>query len=250
MADLVPLVCFAPAGAGASFFAPWGAAAERAGFALTAIDLPGRERRFAEPPVHSVPAAAEHLHPEVSALLAGPGGGVLLGHCLGAWVAYHLARLLSRAPQPPRLLLCASGSAAPGTVLGRRATGLPDDAFLRTVEHNTGFVHPAFQDEELRELLLPALRADVEAAESYRPDWPGRTPFPVLAWRARADRLVPASEAAAWQRTAGSFAGLTEYPGDHMSLPEHGPALLPALARTWHSLSPVPATAASVEHPC
>jgi surfactin synthase thioesterase subunit len=247
VAELTPLLCFAPAGAGASFYTGWAEPARDAGFALTALDLPGRERRFTDPPVHSVAEAAHDVLPRAAEIVTAAGAGVLLGHCLGAWVAYHLARLLiSDAAVPPqRLLLCASGSAVPGEVLGLRATGQPDEEFLRRVAENTGFTHPAFADEELRELLLPALRADVEAAESYAPPWADPVAFPVLTWRADADRLVPSSAVARWITVTDAFAGAVEYPGGHMSLPEQGPALLPGLAATWRSLTHAAAPASS-----
>lgn len=251
MAEPIPLLCFAPAGAGASFYAGWAEPARAAGFALTALDLPGRERRFADPPVHSVAEAAHDALPRVAEAVAAVGGGVLLGHCLGAWVAYHLARLLTSdgTVPPQRLLLCASGSAVPGEVLGLRATGHPDDEFLRRVAENTGFTHPAFAEEELRELLLPALRADVQAAESYAPPWTDRVAFPVLTWRADADRLVPSSAVARWNTVTDALVGALEYQGGHMSLPEQGPALLPGLAEAWRSLSHAVPASSGGEHP-
>src|SRR5215468_8965797 len=92
----ITLVCLPFAGAGASFFRPWGAlAGERV--EVVALQLPGRERRIDEKPYLDVPSAAEGLLPEVSARLDPARALVLFGHSLGAVLAYELAcRLTAR----------------------------------------------------------------------------------------------------------------------------------------------------------
>lgn len=46
MTERVPVLCFPPAGAGPSFFQAWPDASPALRFA--AVELPGKERRFAE----------------------------------------------------------------------------------------------------------------------------------------------------------------------------------------------------------
>src|ERR1700750_1830986 len=88
------LICFPFAGAGASFFRPW-AKAMADSVVITAVQLPGRENRFAEEPYTSVEQAIGSLEPELDALANGTDDILIFGHSLGAVLAYELALRLS-----------------------------------------------------------------------------------------------------------------------------------------------------------
>ena len=45
----------------------------------------------------------------------------------------------------------------------------PDDAFIERVAEYTGYQHVALDNPEMRELILPAQRADVEMHENHVP---------------------------------------------------------------------------------
>ena len=222
------LICLPFAGAGASFFHPW---AERvpAGVRVLAIQLPGRERLIDQQPYRSVRDAADGLLPELAK--AADAGTVLYGHSLGAVLAFELAlRLCDLGLAPAGLIV--GGSPGPWTRRRLRATGLPDEEFVLRVADFAGYTHEALADPELRGLILPALRADVEMHENYRP--PRDTPrlgIPLVSLRGADDALVTAGQAREWaEATTGEFTYL-EVPGGHM-FPTAGPGpVLGALAR-------------------
>lgn len=144
---------------------------------MVPVDLPGKEKLLFEEPVDSIPGLARAVLPAVRAAVAGRRRIALFGHCFGAIVAYELARLLELEDGAAELVLFASGSAAPGRSLdprGRSARRGPA-ASGRGERRGVGG-HP--EDPELRELILPALRADVTAHESYAPPraLPSRAP--------------------------------------------------------------------------
>lgn len=162
------LICLPFAGAGASFFAPWQGQAP-AGLTILPVQLPGREKRFAEPAYTSAAEAVDDAYAQVTAALGGTGPRVaVFGHSMGAVLAYELAHRLEREPGIRLEALFVSGSPGPWTARTDRAGGLPEDEFVARVKSFAGYAHPALENPEMRELLLPSLRADVQLHENYR----------------------------------------------------------------------------------
>lgn len=218
------LLCFPPAGGGPSFFAPWSGASSV--FDVAPIDLPGKEKLLFEEPFDTVPRLARAILPAAITAVADRRRITLFGHCFGAIVAYELARLLEVECPTRELLLFASGSAAPGEIPWTRAADLPDEGLLNQVGLNAGEPQSIPEDPELRELILPALRADVTAHESYEPPADPLASCSVVTVRGERDALVDAEAAARWRDfTTGRF-GSFELPGSHMYLTEQwGPLM-------------------------
>ncbi|KUO17335.1 thioesterase II family protein [Streptomyces dysideae] len=228
------LVCLPFAGAGASFFRPWQrVAGER--LTILPLQLPGRERRIDEDPYTDARTATDGLLDDLRGALAAdpalPRGIALFGHSLGAVLAYELAHRLAAEPGDTELVrLFVSGSPHPAEQRTRRATGLPDDAFLAQVNEFAGYTHEALDDPEMRELILPTLRADVEMHESYEPSTGLALPAPLTVLRGDHDALVSRDEAAAWAKVAGAGFRSVELPGGHMYLTESAAELLDVVA--------------------
>ncbi|MEU8652062.1 alpha/beta fold hydrolase [Streptomyces sp. NPDC048737] len=214
--DRATLLCVPFAGAGASFFHPWRAlAAER--WRVVPVELPGRERRILEEPYRNVVEAAGNEADGIAAALGEGTRTVLFGHSLGAVLAYELVHLLSaRGVHVERLVV--SGSPGPWTQRERRATGLPDEEFFARVEEFAGFRHEALDHPEMRELILPVLRADCEMHENYVPSTDEPVSVPICSLRGSADGLVSAEQAQEWQKATTSEFSSAEFAGDHMYL--------------------------------
>src|SRR5213075_1525674 len=103
---------FPPAGAGPSFFQAWPDAAPALRFA--AVELPGKERRFAEPPATSMAELLDAIAEDVLREVGTAGRAGVFGHSFGALVAYEIARLVARERPGTELTLFASGAARPG----------------------------------------------------------------------------------------------------------------------------------------
>ncbi|NBM14485.1 thioesterase II family protein [Streptomyces sp. GC420] len=222
------LVCLPFAGAGASFYRPWQRLAGD-GLTILPLQLPGRERRIDEDPYTDAHAAADGLLAELRDTLGDVGEPhrvALFGHSLGAVLAYELAHRLTAAPGIELVRLFVSGSPQPAEQRARRATGLPDDEFLARVNEFAGYTHEALEDPEMRELILPTLRADVEMHENYVPGTDTPLPAPITSLRGADDELVSRDEAAAWSKVAGADFRPVELPGGHMYLTESPAALL------------------------
>lgn len=156
---------------------------------------------------------------------------MLFGHSMGAVLAYELAHRIERSGGPVRLAaLVVSGAPGPWTPRTDRADGLPDEEFAARVRAFAGYDHPALADPEMRELLLPTLRADVRLHESYVPSTDRKLDAPVVSVRGREDTLVGAAEAAEWGRATTGKLTVAEPAGGHMYLTERPGELLELVA--------------------
>ncbi|MFJ9898450.1 thioesterase II family protein [Streptomyces sp. NPDC091280] len=220
------LVCLPYAGAGASFYRPWTALAG-ASVEVVPLQLPGRERLIDEPPHRDVHEAVDGLLPQLRDRLGeGEHRVALFGHSLGAVLAYELAHRLVAEPGVDVVHLFVSGSPHPSRGRERRATGLSDDEFLARVGEFAGYHHPAFDDPEMRELLLPTLRADVDMHEAYAPSVLLPLDVPLTVIRGTDDTLVGRDDAASWSKATGRDFEHVEVPGGHMYLTESTAALV------------------------
>ncbi|MFJ1767391.1 thioesterase II family protein [Amycolatopsis sp. NPDC088138] len=217
------LICLPFSGAGASFFRGWQAGAP-AGCTILPVQLPGREERFVEPLLADVGLAVDDVWRRLHTDLPGGTRVALFGHSLGAVLAYELAHRLTGEREVAGLFV--SGSPDPWNGRTECATGLADDEFVARVESFAGYTHPALADAEVRELVLPLLRADVEMHENYRPSRAEPLGVPVTVFRGRDDELVTPEDSAGWRRATTARFETAELDGGHMYLTEHPGALL------------------------
>jgi surfactin synthase thioesterase subunit len=227
------LVCLPYAGAGASFYRPWTALAGDA-LEILPLQLPGRERLIDEEPYRNVHRAVDGLLAQLREHLSGDDGTrvALFGHSLGAVLAYELAHRLVAEPDLELAHLFVSGSPEPARGREQRATGLSDEDFLARVGEFAGYHHPALDDPEMREMILPALRADVEMHENYVPSTALALDAPLTVIRGEDDELVDYADAESWSKVAGRDFEHIEVPGGHMYLTDAAPALVRLLVST------------------
>ena len=213
----IPVLCFPFAGAGASAFRraqEYGSDTVR----ICPLQLPGREERFDEPACTDAVAAVDDLLPVALDLLAGSSAVAVFGHSLGAVLAYEMAHRLRQLPGSELVRVFVSGSPGPWTRREIRATGMSDEDFLRQVRGFAGYTHPALEHPELREMLLPTLRADVEMHENYLAAPSRLLDVPITSIRGDQDELVSAEQAAEWGAATTAGCQLREVPGNHMYL--------------------------------
>jgi surfactin synthase thioesterase subunit len=93
---------------------------------------------------------------------------------------------------------------------------LEDDDFVREVQRRYGGIPEEIMNEpDLLALLLPSVRADVHALETYRPSGDARISCPVTVLGGTEDPNVPVSDLHAWNlETAGPFE-VVPLPGGH-----------------------------------
>jgi surfactin synthase thioesterase subunit len=221
----VRLVCLPHAGGGASAFHAWGSLLPDSVEVLVA-NLPGRESRFAEPPATSVDEVVAELAVALAPRLAGPW--VLLGHSLGALLAFELARVLRQdASVSEPVLLFASAHPAPH-LPRRHHIDLPEDdrEAVAALRRLGGTPAAVLDDRPLIELVLPAIRADLRIAREYE-FTPGRPLGCKISMLGGSnDPLATAHELEAWREHTLGEASLTLFDGGHFFLWERGPEVL------------------------
>ncbi|MEU8844314.1 alpha/beta fold hydrolase [Streptomyces roseus] len=217
------LVCFPHAGGAATYWFPT-AQALAPGVDVLAVQYPGRQDRRTEPCVESVETLADHTAEEVLAWSDRPV--TLFGHSMGAMVAFETARRLEEAGRPAAGLVV-SGMRAPSRTRGGPGRAQAAQAAETEEELVAGILRlqgtdaAVLEDPELVRMILPTIRSDYKAAESYRwrPGPPLRTPIAVLT--GTEDPHVDREQAEAWrEHTAGPFS-LTVFTGGHFFLNEH-----------------------------
>ncbi|MFE4019124.1 thioesterase II family protein [Streptomyces sp. NPDC059101] len=229
--DTTKLICLPYAGAGASFYRPWTALAGDA-LEIVPLQLPGRERLIDEEPYRDVSQAVDGLMAELPERLGDGARVALFGHSLGAVLAYELAHRLAAESGAELVHLFVSGSPEPARRRERQATGLSDEDFLARVGEFAGYHHPALDDPEMREMILPALRADVEMHENYVPSTGLPLDAPLTVVRGEEDELVGYDDAESWSKLAGRDFEHVEVPGGHMYLTDAAPALVRLIVST------------------
>jgi medium-chain acyl-[acyl-carrier-protein] hydrolase len=220
------LLCVPPAGAGVGSFAGW-AAATPPDCELLAVRLAGRETRLGEPAPGSITAAADELA-AVCGRLDGPY--VLLGHSMGALIAYETVRRLPAEQQPRRLVV--SGHDAPHHPADTRLRlhELPRAELVAALRHLGGTPEEVLAHEELLDLLLPTLRADLGSVADYV--WTPGPPLDVsiAALWARDDLTVHADGMRAWAELTTAATQCVEHEGGHFALLDDPALALAAVA--------------------
>jgi len=215
------LVCLPHAGGSAPFFLPV-AAALSPEVDVVAIQYPGRQDRRRERPLTDVGGLADRIASILRRQAHLPV--TFFGHSLGAVIAFETVRRLEAGGDHP-VRIFASGRRAPSTHRDEQVHRRDDDGILAEVRALNGTSSSLLGDDELMRAALPALRADYQAAETYRCDPAVTVDCPITVLTGDDDPKTTPAEADAWQRhTTGGFAVHT-FRGGHFFLTDHAPQI-------------------------
>jgi medium-chain acyl-[acyl-carrier-protein] hydrolase len=201
---------------------------------LSILQLPGREALFGAPMYQAMKPLVDAILPIITTKLDLPYA--FFGHSLGSHVAFEIARQLRHrnpALPSPRALI-PSGARAPHLPFRRLPLhNLPTPRLIEELRRYGGTPEAVLQNQELMDIFLPPLRADLTVFEtySYAPDEP--FDFPITAFGGKTDHRLDADEVEAWeQHTTGRFSATT-FEGGHFYLLEGSrPLFLASLRQT------------------
>ncbi|MEV4191558.1 thioesterase II family protein [Streptomyces toxytricini] len=205
------VLCFPHAGGCASFFRSWQGLLP--GARVHAVQYPGREDRITQDHPASLTALARAVADEV--LASGEAYSVLFGHSMGAYVAFETARLLERAGRPVPVLVVSS-AAAPAL---RPPVPFEDTAdVLGYLGRYEPLSIELLQDDELMELLLEYIKADLRLVAHYGGYEDARISSRLVAVAGEDDIPEIRTRFAQWSgHTSGPFTPIV-LPGGHFYL--------------------------------
>jgi surfactin synthase thioesterase subunit/non-ribosomal peptide synthetase component F len=133
---------------------------------IVSYSLPGRGRLQDEPPYADWQALVDDL----ADLVARHDDGTpfaFFGHSFGALAAFDVGRRLAAQNRRGPELLFVSGHRAPHLPPGREKHSLPADQLLDLVRDSSLVPEELLADEDLLQLVIPPLRADLKLDEEY-----------------------------------------------------------------------------------
>lgn len=210
------LVCFPHAGGSASFYYPF-ARALAPDVEVLAVQYPGRQDRSREPGIDDVGVLADGV---VAALLPllDDRPMALFGHSMGATVGYEVARRLEHGAGVRPELLFASGRRAPSRHRAESVHLKDDEGLADHIRQLGGTYGDLLSDPDLLRMILPAVRVDYRAIETYRHRPGPELNCPVVVLTGSDDPVVTVDEAVDWSRHTTRGHTLDVFPGGHFFL--------------------------------
>jgi pyochelin biosynthetic protein PchC len=206
------LVCFPFSGGSAQAFLTW-AGRLPPQVSLWGVQYPGRGDRFGEPFCRGVQEAG--LAIATNLVERGLDRAALVGHSLGAVIAYETAVQLTRMKHGPRSLVVSS-CAPPGVMRHRSLPAASEDDLWTGLEQLGGIDSEILRNAELREVLSPILRSDLALHGDYSPSAGG--PFlacPIMCYQASSDPIVDDDVIERWATFTTATFRSRRVEGDH-----------------------------------
>jgi medium-chain acyl-[acyl-carrier-protein] hydrolase len=224
------LVCFPFAGAGAAAYRLWPRHLP-ASIDVIAVHPAGRAHRLREPPLRRVESMATAYLDDLEPLLDRPVA--LFGHSLGAIVATECARILQGRGREP-IHLFVSSRPALRTDESQKIHLLPDREFIAAMNRRyQGIPAEILKYPDLLALLLPALRADVEALEMFRRKLEApKLTCPTTVFGGALDRAVSMADLESVRDEVAGACRIRMFPGDHFYIEAQRENLLAAIHAT------------------
>lgn len=184
---------------------------------VCAVEYPGHGRRLAEPPIIRLKTLVGRLTDVIAADVPRPFA--LLGYSVGALIGFETARELVRRGQPGPSALFVAANKAPHLRSARPPLHELSRRELVDGLHRLAGAHNELLDnDELVDVMLPILRADLSLDETYTYEPGEPLDCPVAAFGGSEDWSAPRDKLVAWRdHTVGDFS-VTTLPGGHFFL--------------------------------
>lgn len=222
------LFCFPYAGGGSATYRDWAAWLPN-DIEVATVQLPGREWRIQETPLTDMRELAADAFEGIRGHLDKPYA--LLGTSMGGLLIFELARLLREAGEPQPVCLLPFACGAPHTPETELFHNLPDEALINEIR-SFGVMSDELTDHpELVDLVLPILRADCIAHETYK--YVSTEPFdcPISVYGGMGDETMDRERLDAWSvHTHGDFC-VHMINGGHLFVDDRSELLMQSLVR-------------------
>ena len=224
----IRLICFPHAGGAATYYRPLSRFLAT-DLEVLAVQYPGRQDRRLEPCIDNVEKLADSVAGVLSTADLGPYA--FFGHSMGATVAFETARRLERTACGP-VWLFASGRRPPSAHETETVHLRDDRSLVSELVRLGGMDQLLLQDDDVRAMVLPAIRADYRAIETYvyTPAQPLRCPITTLG--GDTDPRVSRQELTGWTAHTAGECTQRVFSGGHFYLDAHWPAIAALVVAT------------------
>ncbi|MFD7052730.1 thioesterase II family protein [Streptomyces mirabilis] len=228
------LVCFPHAGGSASAYFSLSAALSATAHVLIA-QYPGRQDRLSEPAVEDLremaDQAADALVPWLDRPLA------LFGHSMGSLLAYEVALRMERWRGCGPAGLIVSGHAAPSVRRNRGIHTMDDEGITEHMAELAGTPPALLADKDLLATVIPPLRADFKAVETYQDLSGSKVGCPISGYCGEHDTDVSRDGFLKWgEHTTAQFTARF-FDGGHFYLQSREPEVARAISRDLAAFS-------------
>jgi surfactin synthase thioesterase subunit len=207
------LFCFHYAGGSAQTFHSWPADLPPI-VEIGAVQLPGRGARLAEPNITRLSPLSRIVAQALQRFIDKPFA--FFGHSLGALLCFEVARSLRRENRLGPVHIFISATEAPHRrKRDEPLSTLPKAVLIEKLHKFNGAPPEALRNEELMDLVLPAIRADFELCETYEyhPESPLECPMTI--YGGLEDHEVEAERLTAWSEMTVGACEIRKFPGGH-----------------------------------
>ncbi|MBJ9976495.1 thioesterase [Pseudomonas sp. S75] len=210
------LFCFPYSGAGALAYKNWQDSLP-SNIALAAVQLPGRETRFSESSYDELQPLINDLGQAIVPHLT--QSFAFFGHSFGSLLAFELTAWLKNNNHPvPDRLFISSFRAPPIPAQKPHTYDLPRNELIEKLKTYNGTDSSILKNEELIDIFLPALRADLKICENYHSRQPPALKIPITIYFGERDEHIPPETLDGWELCTTHPLEFKKFRGDHFYL--------------------------------
>jgi medium-chain acyl-[acyl-carrier-protein] hydrolase len=223
------LFCFPYAGGPAAIFREWSEKLNPC-IEVWSVEYPGHGMRRFETPIKQLSQLVDSLLPELREQLVSPFA--FFGHSMGAIVAFETLKRLTRESGPEPACFFVSACYPPWKPKRRAPIhDLPEPEFIEQLRLMGGTPEELLANRELAQLLLPALRADFEVAQSYSHSM-DKLHCPIFVYGGLDDPEARREHLSDWNSVCET-SSVRMFPGGHFFLHSAAENLMQVLARDF-----------------
>lgn len=211
----VRLICFPHAGGSAAYYFPISQALSSS-IEVLAVQYPGRQDRWREACIESVPELADRIFDSLRPWIRQPYA--FFGHSMGAILAFEVALRIQSFLGTSPMQLFVSGRPAPSRGRNENIHQRDDAGLIMELRRHGGTDPRVFANRELLAAILPVARSDYKAVETYAWKSGPALTCPITALIGDFDQYITIDEVSAWsEHTHGDF-DLHIFHGGHFHL--------------------------------
>ncbi|MFB7852954.1 MULTISPECIES: thioesterase II family protein [unclassified Streptomyces] len=195
------------------------------------VQYPGRQDRLAERPVEDLRELADHIVDALAPWLDRPLA--LFGHSMGSVLAYEVALRLEDRDRPggpvDLIGLIASGRGAPSVRQDRGVHLMDDEELTAEMGRLSGTPSALLSDRDFLATVIPALRADFKAVETYQGAADRALRCPLSTYWGDEDGNLADEDMRRWGAHTRSRFATRLFPGGHFYLQDREPDVTAAI---------------------